>query len=198
MKYKLMTILVLTLAAIFVFTACTPKAPVVEKEMAQEESMTDENIHDDPLVAEEEMTDEGSEDAIMSEYEIYTLDGVRVDPLGEKTYIKLWASWCSVCLSGLGEVDELFAMDTDFRVMTVVVPGEYGELSEEDFKAWWEGLQSEYPNVEVLVDRNGDFFRAMGVRAFPTSAYIGSDGKLSETVIGHNANGMILDKMMDK
>ena len=190
MKFKGLATMALVLSALLVFTACAPT--VVKDDMKKDDKAKQEMVEEEK----QEMVEEEKQE-MMTEYEIYTLNGEKVNLFdGQKTYVKVWASWCSVCLSGLGEVDELFASDTDFKVTTVVAPGNYGELSEEDFITWREGLSEDYPNIEVLVDRNGDFFSDMGIRAFPTSVYIGSNNEVQSVVIGHNANDAILENMM--
>ena len=44
------------------------------------------------------------------------------DLAGEKVYVKYWASWCSICLAGLDELNTLAAQDNDFKVITIVSP----------------------------------------------------------------------------
>jgi len=167
MKTKRMVFIVMALAIVFVFVSCAPGAEKTE--------------------VKEEMSEQKTRI-------VYTLDGEEVNLLdGERTYVKAWASWCSICLSGLGELDELAASDTDFRVLSVVAPNSPGEMSEEDFKEWWAGL--DYENIEVLFDRDSEFFNEVGVRAFPTSVYIGSNGEYAKSVVGHNANDFILETM---
>lgn len=190
MKFKGYVFMALMLSLLLVFAACTPKAAVDNMKPADKagEEMTEEAPMED---ADQEADKMDGKTMI-----VYTFDGQEVNLLdGQRTYVKAWASWCSICLSGLGEVDELFASDTDFRVVTVVSPSNYGEQNEEDFKEWWNGLKSEYPNVEVLIDSNGEFFKDIEMRAFPTSVYINSNGEYQEKKIGHNANDLILSTM---
>ena len=108
---------------------------------------------------------------------------------GKKVYIKFWASWCSVCLKSLPETDELSTLDNDFEVITVVAPGFSGEKSMANFKKWYEGLG--YKNITVLFDENGKYMKEFGVRAFPSSAYIGADGSLLDFSVGHMSNDKI-------
>ena len=121
-------------------------------------------------------------------FEFTDFDGNAVtlaDFEGKQLYIKFWASWCSVCLSTLDETDELAANDNDFEVITVVAPDYSGEKSAEDFKMWYNGL--EYKNISVLFDDNGKYMKEFGVRAFPSSAYIGTDGSLIDFTVGHSS-----------
>lgn len=109
---------------------------------------------------------------------------------GEKVYIKFWASWCSICLSGLEELDELSAID-DFPVLTVASPGYGSEMNSEDFVEWFAGLDTK--NMTVLLDEEGVIAAKYMVRGYPTSAYIGSDGVLVKTLSGHSSNETIKD-----
>lgn len=111
---------------------------------------------------------------------------------GEKVYVKYWASWCSICLAGMEEVDTL-STNEDFTVITIVTPGFSGEKSSEDFIKWLPSLETN--NLVVLLDEEGAYAKEFGVRAFPTSAYIGSDGVLVHVLPGQVSNKIISEKM---
>lgn len=108
---------------------------------------------------------------------------------GEKVYVKFWASWCSICLAGMEELNALAENPEGFKVYTIVSPGQNGEQEKAAFIKWFGTLG--YDNVEVLFDETGDVQKAYGVRAFPTSAYIGSDGVLVKSAPGHMSNEAI-------
>lgn len=180
MKYKKLMLFAFVITGLLVLTSCTTKPTETDTMM--------------PVPADDADTEEMAvtEDDIMEDKTLllYTLDGMEVDVLdGQKVYIKAWASWCSICLSGLQELDDLAATDTEFKVISVVAPDVMGEMSEEDFVSWWKSL--DYDNMEVLIDRGGAFFAEAGIRAFPTSIYIGSNGEYADTIIGHNSNELI-------
>lgn len=160
----------------------------------------------EPMMDEvEPMTDEGDQmmdedkDAVMMNdgeaapaFSLMSLKGeqVSLEALkGDKVYVKYWASWCSICLAGMEELDELAAEAADFKVYTIVAPDINGEQSKEDFIKWFSSLG--YENVEVLFDETGDTQKAYGIRAFPTSAYIGSDGVLVKVAPGHVSSEMV-------
>ena len=111
------------------------------------------------------------------------------DFAGTPVYIKFWASWCSVCLSTLQETDTLAGEDNDFAVITVVAPGLDGEKNAESFQTWYNKLG--YENTTVLFDTGGAAMKQLGVRAFPTSVFIGADGALLGTQIGAMANDAV-------
>lgn len=52
---------------------------------------------------------------------------------GKPAYVKFWASWCPICLSGLKDIDNLSKEEKDFEIVTVVFPGLAGEKKTEDF-----------------------------------------------------------------
>ena len=108
------------------------------------------------------------------------------DYAGKKVYIKFWASWCSICLAGLEEVDSLASKDNGFIVISVVSPGFRGEMKSEEFVKWFKSLSKN--NLIVLLDDKGSISNEFGVRGYPTSAFIGSDGILVKTEPGQKSN----------
>lgn len=72
---------------------------------------------------------------------------------------------------------------------TVVAPGIKGEKDKDAFITWFNALG--YENVEVLLDESGDVQKDYGIRAFPTSAYVGSDGILVKVLPGHMSNELV-------
>ena len=110
---------------------------------------------------------------------------------GERVYIKFWASWCSICLAGMEELDELSANMEGIKVITIVSPDFNGEQSSDDFIKWYSGL--DYENIIVLLDPKGEIAKEYGVRAYPTSAYIGSDGILVKQLPGHVSNEKVVE-----
>ncbi len=93
------------------------------------------------------------------------------------------------------EFSKLADMDRDFEIITVVAPGAGGEMSKDEFKKWYK--TQEFSNIPVYFDETGDVLSEYGVRAFPTSAFIGSDGVLVGTVPGHMENGRIAEAFSD-
>lgn len=154
---------------------------------------------DDDKMTDDDKMDSSNDDKMMNEgkiapdFTLVSIDGMEhtlSEYKGEKVYIKFWASWCSICLSGLEELDELSAMD-DFPVLTIVSPGYGSEMNSEDFVEWFAGLDTK--NMTVLLDEEGVIAAKYMVRGYPTSAYIGSDGVLVKTLPGHSSNETIKD-----
>lgn len=109
---------------------------------------------------------------------------------GKKVYVKFWASWCSICLAGMEELNTLAGEENDFVVLSIVSPSSNAEKDSESFKKWFKGVENT-ENIQVLLDEGGTFFDEYGVLAYPTSAYIGSDGTLVKSSPGHFSNAEI-------
>ncbi|MFF5994529.1 redoxin family protein [Lysinibacillus sp. KU-BSD001] len=114
------------------------------------------------------------------------------DYKGQKVYVKFWASWCSICLAGLEELNTLAGEEQDFVVLTIVSPGFNNEKKTDAFIKWFSGVE-EASNITVLLDEDGTVAKQFGVRAYPTSSYIGSDGTLIQTLPGHVSNEHIIE-----
>ena len=112
---------------------------------------------------------------------------------GQKVYIKYWASWCSICLAGLDDLNTLAGQDNGFKVISIVTPNYKGEQSEKDFTEWFKGRQ--YGNLTVLLDADGVWAKKFGVRGYPSSYFIGSDGILAKSSPGHVENDVIISSM---
>ncbi|MDU8924248.1 redoxin family protein [Pasteurellaceae bacterium LIM206] len=103
---------------------------------------------------------------------------------GKNAYVKMWASWCPICLAGLAEIDQLSAeQDKDFNVITIVSPDHNGEKSTENFVEWYKGL--EYKNIIVLMDERGEVLKRARVRGYPFNLFLNAELELKKTVPGH-------------
>ena len=161
----------------------------MEKGMVEEHG---EKVDAKKLSGKEKQGMEGGEEAFLED-----LSGTKhslSEWKGKKVYLKFWASWCSICLAGLDELDELSGNpDKDFEVISVVSPGLNGEKDKEQFRKWFEKLG--YQNMKVLLDEKGELVRRYGVRAYPSSAFIGSDGSMKPVLPGHKSKEDILAEM---
>ncbi|GGE30993.1 hypothetical protein GCM10011391_07080 [Pullulanibacillus camelliae] len=108
---------------------------------------------------------------------------------GQKVYVKFWASWCPICLAGLDDLNKLSGEKHDYKVLTIVSPGYNGEQSEKDFVDWFS--KRGYNNIEVLLDDGGTWAKKFGVKGYPSSYYIGTDGVLAKAIPGHNTNKVV-------
>lgn len=99
-------------------------------------------------------------------------------------YVKMWASWCPICLAGLEEIDALSAaQDRNFNVITVVSPDNKGEKESADFIEWFKGL--EYKNIQVLLDEKGELIDRLHVRGYPFNVFLDNELNVKKTVPGH-------------
>ncbi|AIY04633.1 thioredoxin family protein [Planococcus sp. PAMC 21323] len=123
-------------------------------------------------------------------FELVDLEGNQqnlTDYAGQKVYVKFWASWCSICLSGMKELNTLAGEENDFTVLTIVSPSSNAEKSSDAFTKWFKGFPNA-ENITVLLDEGGTFFDEYGVIGYPTSVYIASDGTLVKNQTGHFGN----------
>lgn len=118
----------------------------------------------------------------------------QVTSKGKPVYVKMWASWCPICLAGLAEINELSAEpNKNFDVITLVSPGNKSEKATQDFIEWYKGL--EYKNIIVLLDENGETLKRAKVRGYPSSVLLDADLTIQETVPGHLGTAQIKQLM---
>jgi peroxiredoxin len=166
-RNKIFVLTALVLVGIFAFTSCSSPSEAYESEDNMDKAY------------DFELTD--------IEGDTYKLS----DLSGQKVYIKFWASWCSICLAGLDEFKELdtqYKDSEDVLILTVVAPGTSGEMSEEKFKEWYDSQGFEFV---TLLDNGGAVTREYGVRGFPTSVIIDTEGNLAASQVGHVTNEAI-------
>lgn len=201
MKKQILMGMVLLVVSVVVLAGCNASQEVMAEDMydtvteesvAAGESMTKEDMTKEEMMEEEKMMK--NEGKMAPAFELMSVSGetVSLESLkGEKVYVKFWASWCSICLAGLDEFDMLAAEAEGFKVVSIVSPGYSGEQSKEKFVEWYNGLN--YENLIVLLDEGGDIAKEYGVRGYPTSVYIGSDGVLVKSLPGHVSNDAIAE-----
>ena len=119
---------------------------------------------------------------------VVTLD--QVTTKGKPVYVKMWASWCPICLAGLAEINELSAdQSKNFDVITIISPGAKGEKEPQDFIEWYKGL--DYKNIIVLLDEKGETLKRAKVRGYPSSVLLDADLNIQKTVPGHLGTAQI-------
>ena len=119
---------------------------------------------------------------------VVTLD--QVTTKGKPVYVKMWASWCPICLAGLAEINELSAdQSKNFDIITIVSPGAKGEKETQDFIEWYKGL--DYKNIIVLLDEKGETLKRAKVRGYPSSVLLDTDLNIQKTVPGHLGTAQI-------
>ena len=185
-----------TLTSLSLLAACPTASADKDKMSETKTTMTEQKMDKSSATTVAEtskmMNEQKMETQKMNQGEMapdFTLQGLdgktyRLSDLkGKKVYLKFWASWCSICLSTLGDADQLASeVGEDVQILSVVSPNQNGEKSEADFKSWYAGL--DYKHLPVALDASGNLLKAYGVRSYPTSAFIGSDGVLVKTHVG--------------
>ena len=76
-------------------------------------------------------------------------------------------------------------------MVSIGSPEMFGEKSEDEFKQWLMEISGDYPNIEVLFDREAEMMYSLGIQAFPTSFYFDGEGNIISSRIGHNENTYI-------
>ena len=119
------------------------------KKMKKSDNMMKDNMKKDKSdkMMQDEMKDSKSmkKDRMMNNKEMYDFtlkdlagnDYKLSDNKGKKVYMKFWASWCSICLTGLEDLDKLAGENNDFEIVTVVAPGRNREMDTAAFKKWF-------------------------------------------------------------
>ncbi|MGD6830713.1 redoxin family protein [Sutcliffiella halmapala] len=178
----------LFLATLIVLGACAPKEDITGGAM-QGEEMKNEEMVKDGMENDHKAMNQGEPAPMFSLKDLNGNDVMLSDFKGEKVYVKYWASWCSICLSGLEDLDMLAGKENGFRVISIVTPNYKGEQSAEDFTKWFNSQP--YDHMTVLLDHEGVWAREFGLRGYPSSYYIGSDGILAKSSPGHVDNETI-------
>ena len=102
-----------------------------------------------------------------------------IDP-NKPTLVKFWASWCPLCLATLQETHD-WRDDPNlagFNIITVASPTHLNEKNTQDFTDWYQVLQTDYPNLPVLIDSSGQLIKELGVQVYPSWAILDKNGQL--------------------
>ena len=127
------------------------------------------------------LTDQFGESHTLSDYQ------------GKIVFLNFWATWCGPCKSEMPDIQALYEAHggnaEDLVVLGVAQPGVGGEGSSEDIADFLAEGGYTYP---VVMDEDGTVFAQYGIRAFPTTFMISSDG----TVYGY-VEGAISAEIME-
>lgn len=169
MKKIIITIFALILI-VGVFTSCN------NEQITEEETQDTQEMHYDF-----EFEDVNGDIHKLSDYE------------GKPVFLEVWASWCSVCISALPNIDKLAGEAEDFALLSVVIPGDSGEKNKEDFIAWYKDLG--YENLTVMLDEEGQIENDFIISAFPTVIFFDANGNYAGGRIGGMSEDMIVEQM---
>ena len=198
MKKKIYLLTALVASGVLAFASCAPAA--APRDTAPPDGYMEERSQspDDMTGSEDNMEKEFTGDAYnFSLTDTQGNEYMLSDLTGKKVYIKFWASWCSICLAGieeLKELDEAYKDNDDVLVLTMVAPGASGEMGTDKFKDWFASQEYEFT---ALLDSGGVVMRKYGIRGFPTSVFIDTEGNVADTRIGHVDNATIVSTLED-
>lgn len=133
---------------------------------------------------------------IIYEFEFTDIDGnvhKLSDYRGKPVYLRVWASWCGVCISSLDKLDQLADEAKDFVVLSVVMPSQGGELSAEKFTEWYNAFG--YENLVVMLDNDAQIVRDFGINAFPSQIMFDAEGYIAYGVVGLMSSELITETM---
>lgn len=171
---------IFTLALLPILSACNSSEDKMKpKDSSSKTDTTKEAMNIDKMTA--------------PDFEMQDLEGNVVklsDFSGENVYIKYWASWCSICLGGLEDLNTLALESNDYKIITIVGPNYKGEKNANDFREWFSGVEHT-ENLIVLLDENGTYTAAAGVRGYPTSEWIDREGNIMNITPGHVDNDLV-------
>lgn len=116
-------------------------------------------------------------------FEAPGIDGGTVawrDYAGRPTVLAVWASWCPHCQAELPVLDRVMRdfPGVGFVTVTTSIGAQPGPTPEEYLRR--EGL--EFP--VAVDDARGTLGAALGIQAFPTLYFVGSDGKVMAALEG--------------
>ena len=200
---KLIILLVVVAASALMLAGCKPQAADENKadDSMAADTMDDEQKMDDGTMTDDktDKTDDSMEEDMSPNFLDVTLMDVdgnewNLSKLDEKAVVKVWASWCSICLAGMDEYNTFSGEYTDAKVLTVVSPGMLGEQSKEDFVDWFKSLDG-VENIVVILDEDGVLIKNLGIRGFPTYVYLNSDGRADSIAVGHQQTADVIAKL---
>lgn len=93
---------------------------------------------------------------------------------GQPVLVHFWATWCSVCKTENGSLENL---SKDHRVLSVAVDSGKAE----NVQAWMKAHRVSFP---VLVD-DGSLSGPWGIRSFPTSFVVDGNGEIRFVETGY-------------
>ena len=116
------------------------------------------------------------------------------DYKGKTVFLNFWATWCSPCQRELPDIQRIYneygENKEDVVILSIVGPGIGHEGSEEEIIDFAEDRGITYP---VLMDKGGVNFGSFGIRAFPTTFMIDTNGN----VYGYVESALTIDIMRD-
>jgi len=129
---------------------------------------------------------------VAPDFSLQTLEGetIRLSELrGRPLIINIWASWCLPCEAEMPALQNVYDeyRDEGFTVLAV-------NATSQDSRADAEAFVREYGlTFPILLDTEGRVVRLYQVSAFPSSYFVGPDGKIREVIVGGPMSEALLD-----
>lgn len=108
--------------------------------------------------------------------------------IGKYTVMYFFSSHCDVCVEGIAELVSI--QNENGNRVTVV-----GVAVEEPQEKLDELVRTYGVNYQVLVDREGDFTRNLGIDALPTTLIISDDSKIRGVIYGPISSERIMGEL---
>ena len=71
------------------------------------------------------------------------------------------------------------------NIITVTSPGQLNEKPTAAFKAWYQAVAPDYPNLPVLMDTQGQLIKQLGIQVYPSWAILDKHGNVLKVVKGN-------------
>lgn len=172
-KKKVFSALIVASIFLAVATSCT------KQNKAQSESISHEVIN----VKELEDTDEDSLIDFNLQDQYYNLHRLS-EYRGKNVILVFWATWCTDCMEEVPDVERLYLEykeeeKEDLVILGVNTPNREPETDISKIKAFMKENDYTFP---TLMDEDGKVFQAYKIRTYPTTYFIGADGKIKDCV----------------
>jgi cytochrome c-type biogenesis protein len=158
-----------------------------EEETEQQEEQQEEQQKRNTLPAPDfVLTDQFGKEHTLSDYK------------GKTVFLNFWATWCPPCRSEMPEIQNLYEIygknEGDLVVLGVAAPGYGGEGSVDDIIGFLDENGYSFP---VVMDKTGEVFYTYGIRAYPTTFMIDSNGNVYGYVQGA-ITGYIMESIVQQ
>ncbi len=117
-------------------------------------------------------------------FALESLDGRQMvfpeDLRGRVVALRFWADWCPFCKGEMGAIEPIYQRRKGEGLAILAINVAQSRSVAQRFV---EGLGISY---DVLLDPEGEVFRAYGVVGLPTTYFIGPDGTLRAKILGES------------
>lgn len=117
------------------------------------------------------------------DFTLETLDGQNIqlrDLRGQVVVLNFWATWCPPCRA---EMPTLGKIAREYQGQDVVILG-INSTVQDDVNAIPGFLAQREITFPILLDKSGKVTRLYGIRALPTTFFVGPDGIIRFVTIG--------------